>query len=886
MNKNSSRFLVSLSCLVVGCQSFCASSYPAIAAESWQDKRQKAYDYIKDKNWDKALELYAETCNTLIRLGYGSSPELINSMRRYSEILEQKKFLTESSAIKKANKLIKPKINYKAIQKNNEGVIALNSRDYEKAIEHLEGSLRAYPNYATARKNLAIAYNNHGLALQKQPHLALKKFRKGLFLDPTNKTTRMNVLGLYKAINKNGNDFDFRVKNGDALLKHGDNLGAYLEYSEAFRLKNDSKVLAKMKSVPKLDPAYEGVRLAVHEKKKKADKFYKKAEGSDPKEKAEEPGVNFGPYMASLQRKLKAAWRPPVGNRTKRIQVVFKVHRDGRISNRRITKSSGTPVADQAALDAVNRVKKFDPLPTGAPANVDILFTFDYNVFRSNRHRTIYRSKNRKKKIASVSAPRILLKNIVDLENYLESNNEKEYADQLIAKSDSKVDSTAKLKELQKASSIAKSEESISLIDKKVESLSKKVDIEKLVAELIDKKEYGIASFLLKKTIGTIEDGTKKAELERKLHSATAFSVADNLKNWYHEYSQNDDIEGLIGLSKSDKEYMITKKFILNNEPAQSKKIPPLPESLDVSIKKDATSLSKQPQESQSNDDFTDIKYDETIDFKSEIDKLVKAVEQNSNKRKLSILLTQYGHQLEKEKKYSKALTRYRQAIYICNDNDAATAKLNQCYKTLGEEPKDVTKRLFKLISFRRAGKLSQAIAEGVAIEKYFDISKPETRSFQSLVALYMMLDNQTETGLKKLSAGLESPWSGSYKGQLSNTHLGLGNWYQANAFKFKKDGDKSKTSASLANASREYIRAIIIDPENKRAAKKLIETAKLASLYVQSANNLVVLGSAYFLCGDKARAIHSYQSALTKESGNKLVKKALDFYMKSKKAQ
>lgn len=96
---------------------------------------------------------------------------------------------------------------------------------------------------------------------------------------------------------------------------------------------------------------------------------------------AAQADVDFGPYMADLQRRIKRAWFPPKGNESKRVVVVFKVHTGGELSNLRIDRSSGLAIADQAALKAVENAAPFRPLPAGAPADVDIQFTFDYNVF-------------------------------------------------------------------------------------------------------------------------------------------------------------------------------------------------------------------------------------------------------------------------------------------------------------------------------------------------------------------------------------------------------------------------------------------------------------------------------------------------------------------------
>ena len=89
----------------------------------------------------------------------------------------------------------------------------------------------------------------------------------------------------------------------------------------------------------------------------------------------------FGPYMAELQRRIKRSWFPPKDTESKRVQVIFKVHRDGSLSHLRLERSSGLAIADQAALKAIEDAAPFHPLPAGAPEDVDIQFTFDYNVF-------------------------------------------------------------------------------------------------------------------------------------------------------------------------------------------------------------------------------------------------------------------------------------------------------------------------------------------------------------------------------------------------------------------------------------------------------------------------------------------------------------------------
>jgi TonB family protein len=92
--------------------------------------------------------------------------------------------------------------------------------------------------------------------------------------------------------------------------------------------------------------------------------------------------VDFGPYMANLQRSIKRNWFPPKGEESKRVVCIFKISKDGELSKLRIDRSSGNAVADQAALKAIqNASDGFHSLPAGSPSDVDIQFTFDYNVF-------------------------------------------------------------------------------------------------------------------------------------------------------------------------------------------------------------------------------------------------------------------------------------------------------------------------------------------------------------------------------------------------------------------------------------------------------------------------------------------------------------------------
>ncbi len=100
------------------------------------------------------------------------------------------------------------------------------------------------------------------------------------------------------------------------------------------------------------------------------------------------PGVDalkepdFGPYMRELQRRIKRRWNPPRGNKSKRVVLLFKVSRDGRLLSLKVHTPSGQPESDRAALEAVKAAAPFSPLPSEYRGDdIDIQFTFDYNVF-------------------------------------------------------------------------------------------------------------------------------------------------------------------------------------------------------------------------------------------------------------------------------------------------------------------------------------------------------------------------------------------------------------------------------------------------------------------------------------------------------------------------
>lgn len=92
-------------------------------------------------------------------------------------------------------------------------------------------------------------------------------------------------------------------------------------------------------------------------------------------------GPDFGPYMKELQKSIKSNWYPPKRNESKRVVLLFKIAKNGRLLSTKIFKSSGVAAADEAAIKAVMVTAPFKSLPKEFKGkSIDIQFTFDYNV--------------------------------------------------------------------------------------------------------------------------------------------------------------------------------------------------------------------------------------------------------------------------------------------------------------------------------------------------------------------------------------------------------------------------------------------------------------------------------------------------------------------------
>ncbi|MGC9291240.1 MAG: TonB family protein [Acidobacteriaceae bacterium] len=100
-------------------------------------------------------------------------------------------------------------------------------------------------------------------------------------------------------------------------------------------------------------------------------------------------GARFGWYVDVIKRTVAQNWysqlADPQASMGHSVVVSFTVYRDGSVGHARIMQSSGVPSLDMSAIQAVQRVDSFGPLPGGyAGSSVSVAYTFTYD--QTTRH--------------------------------------------------------------------------------------------------------------------------------------------------------------------------------------------------------------------------------------------------------------------------------------------------------------------------------------------------------------------------------------------------------------------------------------------------------------------------------------------------------------------
>lgn len=111
--------------------------------------------------------------------------------------------------------------------------------------------------------------------------------------------------------------------------------------------------------------------------------------GTAKAEDAKTPNMDdFAPYMANMQKTIKAKWEPPKGDQSKSVVLFYTLNRKGEVIKSNILETSGDVEMDKAAMDALQEAAPFGKLPKSFKGqSIDVQFTFDYNVFGSKKEK-------------------------------------------------------------------------------------------------------------------------------------------------------------------------------------------------------------------------------------------------------------------------------------------------------------------------------------------------------------------------------------------------------------------------------------------------------------------------------------------------------------------
>lgn len=126
------------------------------------------------------------------------------------------------------------------IQLNDAAVQALNSGNYDLAVEKLKAALALDPGYKLGRNNLSIAFNNRGIHQRDNHQAALLDFERALLLRPDDADTEKNIEKILLAMSKSADSFEHRKLLGGEAYGRQDYTGALVEWRRALKL-NDSR---------------------------------------------------------------------------------------------------------------------------------------------------------------------------------------------------------------------------------------------------------------------------------------------------------------------------------------------------------------------------------------------------------------------------------------------------------------------------------------------------------------------------------------------------------------------------------------------------------------------------------------------------------------------
>ena len=100
---------------------------------------------------------------------------------------------------------------------------------------------------------------------------------------------------------------------------------------------------------------------------------------------------DFSQYMENLQAKLKKNWICPDFLEEGHIRVLFKVDREGYVISGDILESSGNPVFDESAINAIHKSEPFGVFPANTSREtITVNYSFDTSFVKTDKMKEYY----------------------------------------------------------------------------------------------------------------------------------------------------------------------------------------------------------------------------------------------------------------------------------------------------------------------------------------------------------------------------------------------------------------------------------------------------------------------------------------------------------------
>ena len=101
--------------------------------------------------------------------------------------------------------------------------------------------------------------------------------------------------------------------------------------------------------------------------------------------------ADFSGYMSNVREKLQKNWIAPDFLETGHIRVLFKVDREGYVISGEILESSGNPIYDESAVNAIHKSEPFGNFPENTSRQyITINYSFDTTLVKTDRIKDLY----------------------------------------------------------------------------------------------------------------------------------------------------------------------------------------------------------------------------------------------------------------------------------------------------------------------------------------------------------------------------------------------------------------------------------------------------------------------------------------------------------------